>query len=99
MKGCFRTDDGSMWWIPKDVDELLHMVKGLPAGANYRLVAGNTGTGVYANDGPYTDFIDVRCDFNLCARYFRNLTCPFKTESYRNTGPKKLPVISNIEFH
>ena len=46
--------------MPKDVDELLHIIKGLPTGANYRLVAGNTGTGVYAKDGPYTDFIDVR---------------------------------------
>ena len=46
--------------MPKDVDELLHIIKGLPSGANYRLVAGNTGMGVYAKDGPYTDFIDVR---------------------------------------
>ena len=59
-KGYFKTDDGSGWWIPKDVDELLHVLKGLPAGANYRMVAGNTGMGVYAKDGPYTDFIDVR---------------------------------------
>ena len=42
------------------MDELLHVLKGLPAGANYRMVAGNTGMGVYAKDGPYTDFIDVR---------------------------------------
>ena len=52
----------SFKWTPPGFGgfPILAILKNLPEEATYRLVAGNTGTGVYAHDGPYTDFIDVR---------------------------------------
>jgi len=55
-----KTEDGCRWWTPKDLNDLRVILQNLPTDSKYRLVAGNTATGVYANDGPYTNYIDVK---------------------------------------
>ena len=47
------------WYTPAGVNELLTILQGLGTEVNYRIVSGNTGTGVFKNDGPYTVFINV----------------------------------------
>ena len=46
--------------MPNDLDELLAVLGNLPDGTKYRLVGGNTGTGIFDADGPYDVFIDVK---------------------------------------
>ena len=41
------------------MEELLTVLDQLPEGTKYRLVGGNTATGIY-DDGPYDAFIDVK---------------------------------------
>ena len=42
--GSLNTKEGK-WLYPQSLDELIHIFKTLPDDNNYRLVAGNTGTG------------------------------------------------------
>ena len=45
--------------MPTNWDELMTVLNQLPSGTKYRLVGGNTATGIY-DDGPYDVFIDVK---------------------------------------
>ena len=44
--GLQNTPEGK-WLFPQSLDELIHIFKTLPDDNNYRLVAGNTGTGKF----------------------------------------------------
>ena len=55
----FKTEDGT-WWVPSSLNDLLDILGSFGDKSKYRLVAGNTAMGVYPNDGPYTNYIDVR---------------------------------------
>lgn len=47
------------WYVPKDMktlNELLIQFSSIP----YKLVGGNTGTGIYKSDGPYQVYIDLK---------------------------------------
>ena len=44
--GLQNTTEGK-WLFPQSLDELIHIFKTLPDDNNYRLVAGNTGTGEF----------------------------------------------------
>ncbi len=46
------------WLVPATLPELLQILATLPNESKYRLVGGNTGTGIY-DDGPYDFYIDV----------------------------------------
>lgn len=51
---------GEEWVKPTDLTKLFEAVSRYAAGGmKYRLVAGNTGTGVFKNDGPYQAYVDV----------------------------------------
>ena len=52
-----RTVNGE-WMQPTTLNDLLALLESLEAGNKYRLVAGNTGTGIY-RDGPYATYIDI----------------------------------------
>ena len=45
--------------MPNNLEELLAILTHLPDGTKYRLVGGNTATGIY-QDGPYDVYIDVK---------------------------------------
>jgi len=46
--GKQATSDGD-WYMPENLDHLLAVINQLPQGVKYRLVAGNTGTGINYN--------------------------------------------------
>ena len=47
------------WYSPKSLPDLLDLLDQYK-NSSYKIVSGNTGTGVYKNDGPYNVFIDIR---------------------------------------
>jgi len=47
------------WETPATVEELLTILQGLGTEVKYRIVDGNTGTGVFKHDGPYSVYINV----------------------------------------
>ena len=47
------------WFIPNNLDDLFQLLAEYQT-SSYRLVGGNTGTGVYKNDGPFDVFIDIK---------------------------------------
>jgi len=47
------------WYTPAGVKELLAILQGLGTEVKYRIVSGNTGTGVFKYDGPYTVYINI----------------------------------------
>ncbi len=54
---------GEKWHEPKTLPDLLAVLKALPSGQGaknkYRLVGGNTGSGVFENEGPYDVLVNV----------------------------------------
>ena len=54
-----RMEGDFTWHTPADVLELLAVLKGFGPDDKYRIVSGNTGTGVYKYDGPYAHYINV----------------------------------------
>ncbi|KAF6024631.1 hypothetical protein EB796_017075 [Bugula neritina] len=55
----WATADGPQWLNPQSIDELRQLIQ-QHAADKYMVVAGNTGGGVYKNDGPYDVFVDVK---------------------------------------
>lgn len=47
------------WYAPNSLEDLLALLKEYKS-ASYRLISGNTGVGVYKNDGPFNVFIDIK---------------------------------------
>jgi xanthine dehydrogenase/oxidase len=47
-----QPNDSSEWFTPSDMDSLYKLLVQYQQ-QPYKLVSGNTGTGVYKNDGPY----------------------------------------------
>ena len=47
------------WFIPKSLNDLFTLLTEFQ-NSSYKLVGGNTGTGVYKNDGPFDVFIDIK---------------------------------------
>lgn len=47
-----QSDDSCEWFTPPDMDSLYKLLVQHQTSA-YKLVSGNTGTGVFKNDGPY----------------------------------------------
>jgi xanthine dehydrogenase/oxidase len=47
------------WFIPNNLSDLFNLLTEYQT-SSYRLVGGNTGTGVYKNDGPFDVFIDIK---------------------------------------
>ena len=43
----FVSSDGKEWLVPTSVDELVEVLDRVPAEKSVRLVAGNTGRGIY----------------------------------------------------
>ena len=54
-----RTGQDDVWFQPRSVEDLLGNIRQVPEHETYRLVGGNTGTGVYDDGGPFKYFIDV----------------------------------------
>ena len=51
--------DTNEWYSPKIMDDLYALLTEYKA-VKYRLVGGNTGVGVYKNEGPYNVYIDFK---------------------------------------
>lgn len=47
------------WYRPESLEQLTKLLKSFGERIKYRLVAGNTGTGVYKTDGPYDVYVDI----------------------------------------
>ena len=47
------------WFIPNNLDDSFKLLTEYQM-SSYRIVGGNTGTGVYKNDGPFDVFIDIK---------------------------------------
>ena len=45
-----ETSSGANWIQPKDLEGLVKSIKSLPTGQKYKLVGGNTGTGIYPDE-------------------------------------------------
>ena len=68
---CYRTcandsekkvhiiSDTNEWYSPKTMDDLYGLLTEYKA-IKYRFVGGNTGVGVYKNEGPYSVYIDFK---------------------------------------
>ena len=54
-----RTGQDDVWFQPRSVEDLLGNIRQVPEHETYRLVGGNTGTGVYDDGGPFRYYIDV----------------------------------------
>ncbi|XP_035713400.1 xanthine dehydrogenase/oxidase isoform X1 [Folsomia candida] len=51
---------GEKWIRATNLVTLFEVVQHfVTSGTNYRIIAGNTGTGVYKNDGPYQAYLDI----------------------------------------
>lgn len=57
---CFSIDSEVQWFAPKSAGELMKLLKSVPNPKRVKLVAGNTGSGIY----PAEDKIDVYIDIN-----------------------------------
>ena len=51
--------DDSEWYCPKTMDDLFALLNEY-ANVKYKVLFGNTGVGVFKNDGPYKVFIDLK---------------------------------------
>lgn len=58
-KNVHLIQDQTEWYAPKDIKTLNELLIKF-ASTPYRLVAGNTSTGIYKSDGPYQVFIDLK---------------------------------------
>ncbi|CAF0756244.1 unnamed protein product [Brachionus calyciflorus] len=58
-KNIHLIKENEQWFTPKDMDSLNVLLSQYGSMA-YRLVSGNTGIGVYKNDGPYQIYIDLK---------------------------------------
>jgi xanthine dehydrogenase/oxidase len=47
------------WFTPKTLDDLYDLINEFQS-QNYRLISGNTSTGVYKNDGPFDLYINIQ---------------------------------------
>ncbi|XP_046441655.1 indole-3-acetaldehyde oxidase-like isoform X1 [Daphnia pulex] len=47
------------WYRPESLEQLMELLSSFGGKVKYRLVAGNTGTGVYKEDGPYDVYVDI----------------------------------------
>jgi len=47
------------WYRPDSLNQLIKLLASFDSQTKYRLVAGNTATGVYKNDGPYDAYVDL----------------------------------------
>jgi len=47
------------WYRPDSLEQLVKLLAAFNNGTKYRLVAGNTATGVYKKDGPYDAYVDL----------------------------------------
>ncbi|XP_059083877.1 uncharacterized protein LOC131881124 isoform X2 [Tigriopus californicus] len=54
----FIQSETGHWIKPDTLEDLLAVLDDFQPDETYRLVAGNTGTGIY-NDGPYSTFVDI----------------------------------------
>jgi xanthine dehydrogenase/oxidase len=50
--------DSLQWFTPKTLDDLVNLISQYKT-SSYRIVGGNTGTGVYKNEGPFQIYIDI----------------------------------------
>ena len=53
------TGQNDVWYQPRSVEDLLGNIRQVPDHETYRLVGGNTGSGVYDDGGPFKYYIDV----------------------------------------
>lgn len=58
-KNVHLIQEQTEWYVPKDIKTLNELLVQF-ASTPYRLVAGNTSTGIYKSDGPYKVFIDLK---------------------------------------
>ncbi|TRY76734.1 hypothetical protein TCAL_11871 [Tigriopus californicus] len=54
-----QSKEGNEWIKPNNLEDLLALLDDLAPNSSYRLVAGNTGTGIFNDDGPYKSFFDI----------------------------------------
>jgi len=47
------------WYRPDSLNQLMELLASFEGQTKYRLVAGNTATGVYKKDGPYDAYVDL----------------------------------------
>lgn len=52
--------DTNEWYTPKTMNDLFDLLTQYKTIESYRLVGGNTGVGVFKNDGPFSVFIDFK---------------------------------------
>lgn len=58
-KNIHLINQDEQWFTPKDMNSLYSLLSQYST-MPYRLVSGNTGTGVFKNDGPYKIYIDLK---------------------------------------
>ncbi|ODN04991.1 Indole-3-acetaldehyde oxidase [Orchesella cincta] len=55
-----QSDSGEQWFKVKTLKMLFELIQNFAfSQITFRLVAGNTGTGIYKNDGPYVGYVDI----------------------------------------
>ena len=59
QKNVHIIKDTLEWYSPNNLDDLFKLLVEYQSSA-YRIVSGNTGTGVYKNEGPFEVFIDIK---------------------------------------
>ena len=53
------TGQSDVWFQPRSIEDLLGNIRQVPEHETYRLVGGNTGSGVYDDGGPFRYYIDI----------------------------------------
>jgi xanthine dehydrogenase/oxidase len=51
--------DNQEWFVPQNIEQLKSLISN-NKDVDYKLVAANTATGIYKEDGPYKIFIDIK---------------------------------------
>ena len=65
LTGLTVKQHGQNWYMPETLSEVLAILESLPEGCKYRLVAGNTGTGLYIlKKNNKSEIWKLKMDFN-----------------------------------
>ena len=59
QKKIHMIKDDNEWFTPKSLDELYDLLNEYKS-LNYRIICGNTSTGIYKNDGPFDILINIQ---------------------------------------
>eukprot|EP00095_Tigriopus_kingsejongensis_P005797 maker-scaffold88_size394946-snap-gene-2.26 protein:Tk05797 transcript:maker-scaffold88_size394946-snap-gene-2.26-mRNA-1 annotation:"hypothetical protein DAPPUDRAFT_313254" len=59
VTSCFSLTQDIQWMVPKSAADLLTMLKSIPSEKRFKLVAGNTGTGIYPDQERIDVFVDI----------------------------------------